>query len=305
MGYEDSLFRQAAQLHEKKQSFRDKDFLRKLLERAEGINNIDKINPNDFRGLYGDEVVDRDLDWVKKQQQKHLERNSDSELWHKKVADILEAILHQQIENNNYFSERVHTIKTCEYDDFINHIDSILEITKPDQRIPDYSGIALDVTSASNPNSLSKKINRILDNIDNNNLAKIKYFQSEESSVRGELRDVPLFVIGCDLKHTEELAQLWIDNKMRALADHPIQVILLQQIIEQAQQFKKYAESIGQEEIAQIYGHILKDFLDIAKERQEILARINQDPEKKQFIREDTVTNNLKDIIRDYVQQNK
>lgn len=305
MGSIENLYQQANNLIEKKQSFKNEEYLNNLLDKAEATNNIDKINPDDFRDLYGNKTVDSDLNWAKRQQQKYLERNSDSELWHKKIADILEAILHQQIESNDYFGSQVNTIKTCEYDDYINHIDSILEIKKPDQRTPDYSGIALDVTSASNPNSLSKKINRILDSIDNNQLAKIKYFQSSNNSFRGELRDVPLFVIGCDLKHTEELAKLWSDNQMRALADHPIQSILLQQIIEQAKQFKNYAESIGQENIAEIYDHIWKDFLGIAQERSKVLTAINQDPQKRRYIEEDTVTNNLKDIIRDYVQQNK
>ncbi len=301
----ENLYQQAEQIHKEKMTFKDNNFLNDLLEKARKTNRIDKINPKSFRDLYGAEVIDNDLNWVRQQKQKHLEQNSDSEIWHKKIADILEAILHDQIEKNDFFGPRVNTIKTCKYDDFINHIDSIIEISKPDQRIPDYSGVALDVTSASNPNSLSKKINRILNNISNNRLAKIKYFQSDESNIRGELRNVPLFVIGCDLKHTEELAQKWLDNDLRELADHPIQSILIKQIIEQAEQFRNYAESIGQEDIAEIYDQILKDFLEIKEEKQKVLDNINQDPKKRRYIEEDTVTNNLKDIIRDYVQQNK
>ncbi|HNW55728.1 MAG TPA: hypothetical protein PKN62_01460 [bacterium] len=305
MGFEDQLLRQADNLHEKKQTFKNENYLDKLLALANKATRIDHINPNDFRDLYGDDNVDRDLSWVKKQDELHQQRNTEAEIHNKKIADVLEAIFHEQIELNEYFGPRVNTIKTCDYDDYLNHVDTILEIVDPEKRNPDYSGIAIDVTSASNLDSLNKKVQRILKNIDHDKLARIKYFQSEASNFRGEIKNVPLFIIGCDVRHAEEIAKLWEDGQQRALAGHPIQAILLRQIVEQAKRFRDYAKSIGRENIAEIYDQIFKDFIGIAKEKEKTLLEINKDPQKREYINNDNVLNNLSELITQYVNDSK
>lgn len=289
------------QRRENNQNFNNEEYLNELLVMAAKANKIDRIAYKDFIDLYGQKTVKSDVDWVKQQKANHQEKNSPSEIWHKKVADILEAILHQQIEANNYFGENVWTIKTCSYDDFRNHIDSILEIRHPEQKSANYSGIALDVTSASHPDRLAKKVNRILDKIKRGELAKIKYFQSEFLNIRGEKSNVPLFVIGCDLKHTEELARLWHNDKQHALAEHPIQVLLLKQIIQQAQLYHDYAKKVNQPEIATIYQQILDEFTAIATERQPMIKQISQNSNNQQFFEDDIVSTNLKEIIQNYV----
>lgn len=289
------------QRRENNQNFNNEEYLNELLVMAAKANKIDRIAYKDFIDLYGQKTVKSDVDWVKQQKANHQEKNSPSEIWHKKVADILEAILHQQIEANNYFGENVWTIKTCSYDDFRNHIDSILEIRHPEQKSANYSGIALDVTSASHPDRLAKKVNRILDKIKRGELAKIKYFQSEFLNIRGEKSNVPLFVIGCDLKHTEELARLWYNDKQHALAEHPIQVLLLKQIIQQAQLYHDYAKKVNQPEIATIYQQILDEFTAIATERQPMIKQISQNSNNQQFFEDDVVSTNLKEIIQNYV----
>ena len=286
---------------ENNQNFNNEEYLNELLVMAAKANKIDRIAYKDFVDLYGKKTVKSDVDWVKQQKANHQEKNSPSEIWHKKVADILEAILHQQIEANNYFGENVWTIKTCSYDDFRNHIDSILEIRHPEQKSANYSGIALDVTSASHPDRLTIKVKRILDKIKRGELAKIKYFQSEFLNIRGEKSNVPLFVIGCDLKHTEELARLWYNDKQHALAEHPIQVLLLKQIIQQAQLYHDYAKKVNQPEIATIYQQILDEFTAIATERQLMIKQISQNSNNQQFFEDDVVSTNLKEIIQNYV----
>lgn len=290
-----------AEKKENNQNFNNEQYLNELLVMADKANKIDRIQHKDFVDLYGREAVQSDIDWVKKQRLEHQQKNSPNEIWHKKIADVLEAILHQQIEANNYFGENVWTIKTCAYDDFRNHIDSILEIRHPDQKTANYSGVALDVTSASHPDRLVKKINRILDKIKRGELAKIKYFQSDFLNIRGEKSNVPLFVIGCDLKHTEELARLWYNDKQHALAEHPIQVLLLKQIIQQAQLYRDYAKKVKQPEIADIYQQILDEFTTIAAERQPTIKQINQNSNNRQFFADDTVSTNLEEIIQNYV----
>jgi hypothetical protein len=298
------FLQQQAEKKENNQNFNNKHYLDELLEMAQKANEIDRIEHDDFIDLYGQEAVKTDTDWVEQQKDLHQQKNSPSEIWHKKVADILEAILHHQIEANNYFGGNVWTIKTCDYDDFRNHIDSILEIRHPDQKSANYSGIALDVTSASQPSRLMNKVNRILSKIKQGKLAKIKYFQSDFLNIRGEKSNVPLFVIGCDLKHTEELAKLWYNDQQKTLAQHPIQVLLLKQITQQAQLYRDYAQQNNQPAIAEIYKQILDEFKTITTEREAIITEIEKNPKNRDFFHDDYVSTNLQAIIQQYDQSN-
>lgn len=276
-------------------------YLDQLTEKAAQVSRLDRINPLEFADLYGENQVRADISQAQEWRQRYQENDTDQELWRKKTADVLEAILHQQIELNDYFGERVNTIKTCDFDDINNGVDTLLEIQHPEQKSANYSGIALDVTSAKRPEILDRKIKRILEKIQNGQLAKIKYFKSNHLHLRGEKSNIPLFVIGCDLKHTEELARLWFDGQQGALARHPIQVVLIKQIIHQATQFRDFAKSHHQGMIAEIYNQILEDFLAIEEERQETIQKISTDPKNQEFIQEDLVLNTLSTIVEKYV----
>jgi len=285
---------------ERKKTLSNEDYRQEVLKKAQEATKIDRINPRNFIDLYGREAVSADLKWTRERQAYFQAHNSESETWHKEVADILEAIFHQQIEQNNYFGEHVWTIKTCDYDDYRNHIDSLLEIRHPERRFANYSGLALDVTSASRLEALAKKIGRIFKCIQNGQLAKVKYFQSDFLNIRGEKSNIPLFVVGCDIHHTEELAKLWDDGREHILAEHPIQVALLDQITRQAQIYSDYAQRNKQTEVANQYQEILKEFEAIVHERQAIITDIRKKPENQEFFQTDIMLNNLENILDKY-----
>ncbi|HPL83606.1 MAG TPA: hypothetical protein PK757_02095 [bacterium] len=285
---------------EKRKTLNNENYRQGVLKKAREAINIDRINPYNFVDLYGQEAVAADIKWTKERQAYFQTHNSESEIWHKEVADILEAILHEQIEQNNYFGDRVWTIKTCDYDDYYNHIDSLLEIRHPERRFANYSGLALDVTSASRLEALEKKIRRIFKCIQNGQLAKIKYFQSDFLNIRGEKSNIPLFVVGCDIHHTEELAKLWNDGRERILAQHPIQVALLEQITRQAKIYCDYAQRNNQTEVANQYQEILREFEAIIRERQPIITDIKKRPENQEFFQSDVMLNNLENILDKY-----
>lgn len=285
---------------EKRKTLNNENYRHKVLKKAREATKIDRINPYNFINLYGQEAVAADLKWTRERQAYFQDHNSESEIWHKEVADILEAILHQQIEQNNYFGEHVWTIKTCDYDDYRNHIDSLLEIRHPERRFANYSGLALDVTSASRLGALEKKIRRIFRCIQRGQLAKIKYFQSNFLNIRGEKSNIPLFVVGCDIHHTEELARLWDDGSEHILAQHPVQVALLDQITRQAKIYYDYAQRNNQTEVANQYQEILREFEAIIRERQTIITDIRKRPENQEFFQTDIMLNNLDNILDKY-----
>ncbi|HPD07841.1 MAG TPA: hypothetical protein P5194_01690 [Patescibacteria group bacterium] len=296
----EQFLRNLSERQEKRKTLNNKEYLQELSIKAQQMNNINRIDPYQFINLYGREAVMADLKWVKSRQAYFRTHDSETETWHKEVANILEAILHEQIEQNDYFGENVWTIKTCDYDDYRNHIDSLLEIRHPERRFANYSGLALDVTSASRLEALAKKIERIFNHIKRGQLAKIKYFQSDFLNIRGEKSNIPLFVVGCDVHHTEELAKLWGDGRARILAEHPIQIALLYQITRQAQIYWDYAKRNNQKEVADQYEEILKEFEAITQERQTIITDIKNRPESKEFLQTDIMLNNLEKILSEY-----
>lgn len=298
----EEYFQRVAKKQEKQPiSLRNPENLKNVLAKARAANRIDQINPDSFIDLYGKKSVQAEKLWAEGQDEFHERNNTPKEKWHKDVADILEAILHHQIEANNYFGENAWTFKTCAIDDYKNGVDSIVEIRHPEQHSATHTGFAMDVTSAGDPERLTRKVERILNNIQRGELAKIKYFQSEFLNFRGEKNNIPLFVIGCDIKHTEQLADLWYNEEQDTLAEHPIQVLLLKQIMQQARLYRDFAEQHNQPKIAAIYDQTLQEFVAIAKERQTIIDKIIQNQNNKQFFAEDVVSNNLEEIIKNYV----
>ena len=90
----EQFLQRQAEKRENNQNFNNEHYLNDLLAMANKANEIDRIEHEDFIDLYGKEAVEADIEWVKQQKTLHQQKNSPSENWHKKVADILEAILH-------------------------------------------------------------------------------------------------------------------------------------------------------------------------------------------------------------------
>lgn len=89
-------------------------------------------------------------------------------------------------------------------------------------------------------------------------------------STKGSLRRLPRVVIGIEKPLILKLAKVWIDPTLKKdFAQHPVQVTFLEEIREQLRVFQKYAESVGQPDIAQVYGKDLEIIEIILRERKE------------------------------------
>ena len=298
---------------EEQQNLNEPMFVEALLEKAKKFNETDRIQCSDFAapvGPYSPEKINNDIANTKKMNDNFNAKNSAQEKYYKKIADIMEAIFHHQIEGNDYFGPNAYTIKTCDYDDFRNHIDSIIEIRheQPDgQKSANHFSVALDVTSSMKERVLKQKTNRILDKIRAGELANIEYFESKYLQYRGPKNDISLFVIGCDIRHLQKIAQLWYNDQQKTLARHPIQALLIEQIKQQAQFFCKYAKYYKQPKIAAIYQQVLDEFDTILAERSIALPKIyknERDEEKlysektEQNFKNDAVWQGLQKIIK-------
>lgn len=288
---------------EKRSTFESENFIDECYKKAKHDLAIDKIDMDGFRDVYGD-VIDSDLKYIEYREEDFRQQNSEKDEKEKKIATILEAIFCDQIELNEIFGEGVNTISTCPFDDYKNGIDFLLKVkeelenSKFKDKVYHYLAIALDATMSSRQDVLSKKINIIKDNIKNGKLAKIKYFESENSNHKGSLNNIPKFIIGVDRKNLEELSNLWIEGKNKELSQHPFQIIVLDQIRWQIDYFIEYAKSVEQNKIAEKFEELRIFFDHINEEKKDLRESIMLDSKKREKVEEDNVYSYFKNLKR-------
>ena len=223
---------------------------KRALERFEH----DRIQPEDFADLYSADVISSDLEYVRRIEERT--KRDDAALGYVESAKwgvVLEEVFADQIELNDWLGEGVNTRKASRYDDLQNGVDEIIEMAE--ESSINYLALAVDVTYSEK--KFQKKFSKIRSEIDSGELATVKYFANSEGSFRGRLAKVPRVVVGVNRTTLAELAKLWIERDNKALADHPAQFQILDEINVQLESFRKYAERLGRGDIVRIYDRQL------------------------------------------------
>jgi len=224
----------------------------------------DPIDPYDFSDIYRD--VDRDVAYVKKMEKTFKEdaEQSSPELREiRKSARVFEAIVHEQTELSEWFGQSATTITPSRFDDIKNGVDDIVEFQEG-PGTASHLALAIDVTTSPD---MRAKLDRIREEIKRGHLTEIKYFKSEVLDIKGLRQNVPRVVVGAERKTIHNLMELWLNNDTRALAEHPIQIQMLEEIRSQLIAFRDYAESVGQEKLVATYNKTLKIVESVFKEK--------------------------------------
>ena len=241
MGYESNQKKADAAIDRSQDKFRHPTLLQAHKE-ADAFLNKESIDPMDFLELYGDDNVIRDLRKVDELKTKFEGDTS------KIASRVFEAIMHQHIEQSNWLGANARTIRTSEYDDFINGVD--LVATFRDEASMSHLALGVDITFGSL--SMQKKFDRIKNDIQNNKLADVKYF--EAPGYKGSLNQVPRVVIGVDIDKVIALAGLWGRNDNKSLAEHVTKDIIADEIEKQVRAFMMFAKVQRKEEVAEAYS---------------------------------------------------
>lgn len=243
---------------------RDKNYIHPAVEHAyntaDEILTKNAIDPRIFTE-YGAENIERDLARIEKKESGFtIEAN-------KVYADVLEAILYDQITNGGWCGEKASAIKTSKFDDQVNGSDIILEIEEIGRTL---SHLALSVDITFGVTTEEKKFAIIKKKIDDETLGEIKYFHSDRGGFQGKLRKVPQVVIGVEKELLIRLAGLWADRHGKkeeykeVLAEHPVQRLILAEILLQLQTFRMYAENTDKKSLIPIYDksiHVIENIL--------------------------------------------
>lgn len=227
--------------------------------KAQALRERYEIKPDNFRDLYGDQVVANDLEKLARLEEDFKKTETPTSRESKMLADIMEAIIAEWGEQGEWFGPEAATIKTSRYDDIVNGVDAIVEFAEGDNRAS-HTGLAIDATYSD---EIGKKIKNIKNRIDQGNLGVVKYFESEHLPLRGELSEIPMVIITANARTVKELAELWVNNNKKALATHWIQFQILEELINECQFFSAYAQRVNQSDIAKRYQHIQNIAQDI------------------------------------------
>ncbi|MFZ2253060.1 MAG: hypothetical protein WAW13_02685 [Minisyncoccia bacterium] len=204
-----------------------------IYERVRKILENGSLDPKNFIDLYGESNVARDLQTVTRLKA-GFERDEA-----KHMAEVLEAIIYEQITQSEWLGPNAETIRPSEYDDFVNGVDLIVEFD--DTESSRHLALGVDITFGSD--TMRKKFTRIRNEIHEDKLAEVKYFESH--GFKGSLKQLPRVVIGVEIDTIVELAGLWIHGSKKELATHFIKNIISEEIERQLRTFLAYARSIN------------------------------------------------------------
>lgn len=212
-------------------------------QQAEKVLNDAAFDLDDFSDFYQEDEIAADKVTVTKAKERFVNEGA------KKCATVLEAITFEHIEMSNWLGEGVITHKTSDYDDIVNGVDLVAEITLPNQY---HLAMGVDITFSK---SVTDNFERIRNEIQGDKLGVVKYFDS--SSVRGTLKNIPRAIINVDASTVIELAYLWKDKKNAELALHPIQHLILDELEHQFRVYMNYAEHVGSTNAHKVYRSAL------------------------------------------------
>ncbi len=250
------------------------------------------INIEDFRDLYGNTNVNSDAAVVaRKEADPDFEKPS-------LRSRLFEALITEQIELSDWFGPEAATIVPSRFDDYEHGVDIAVEFEGDEG----FKHLALGIDITSSEARLAKKLRVIKRHIASGTLTKIKYFQSDKSNIRGEIREIPQLLVGASTKLIQELCELWatahnyklhsaeglsqesLDSQREAaikaqkgLARHRARGLILHQAILQLDVYAKFALQCGKPEIEAKFKSIravLKDINSKADTEQSATAEL-------------------------------
>lgn len=208
-----------------------------IYPRAEAQLKEKAIDITTFTDLYGAENIQKDTDEVTRLKREFAKsdgaqvgRLRQEDISH--LAQILEYYIYKGVNEGNWIPQCT-AIKTSEYDDIKNGIDLVLEHSNEHSHT--HLGLAVDVTFAED---VSRKLQRIKQSIDSDELSRVKYFSSEKSHMRGELRNIPRVVSAIDLEIFEDL---FTSEARGNFKEHQARAALMQDMETQLATFSTYA----------------------------------------------------------------
>jgi hypothetical protein len=259
------------------------------------------IDMNAFRDLYD---VDKDMEYLRRKEAKNAERdareNNPEKIRTKKSGKLFEAVVNHGIDEIGFLGPDASSTVASQYDDF-HGIDSIVEF-ESEEGMTSHLALGIDVTR--NARDIKEKLDNVRKDISNGKLSDAKYFKSP--NFRGELRNIVRVVVGADQFTIDNISDL-IVRKMRlnktieenkksenssestkqltkergrvstALGEHPLQWIVLFEILQELEAYQRYAEKMQKPNIVKECGKILGIINQVIADKKDVGLSPNEE----------------------------
>lgn len=206
------------------------------------IKSINKrpapIDPRSF-DKYDPNIIAADIARVKELEEIFEKKHTPEQKEMKSFTDAIEVLLPDMAKYFAWMGEKTEMVRSSKYDDYENGIDATAEFEDSG-----HMGIALDFTINS---EAKEKLSRIRNEIDTGNPPTVRYFKS--STFKGELTAVARVIIVLDRYVVDDVMSKKMDLDqarvnysnpvyarkvpllMKELANHPLQLDILKQIM--------------------------------------------------------------------------
>lgn len=266
-------------------------FISRAYELARTKLEGDRINIQDFQGVYGRQKIEDDKGYVKEMEDRFTKLAKEMppyQLEAQKMGTILEAIIDDQIEMSDWLGPNVYTHPASRLDDIKHGVDTVLEIEREEGAA--FLALGIDVTHSAQ--SVPEKLKKIKREIELGEMATIEYFESETQDIRGRMDNIPRVVVCADKETLLNLARSWMDGTMKKeMGEHPVQLQIIDEIIMQLETYCAYASSLGKTKLVQKYERQIKIFHGIRDQKKSLYNEM--DPEDN-YRTKDTTYQSLK-----------
>lgn len=218
----------------------------RAFKKAEKHLERNRIDTKNFKSSYSDEEITGDEELVRRLAKKfHASWNIESRL-----GVVFEAILSEHIELSDWLGQDTITKKTSLFDDFVNGVDEIIEY--PQDLQTDHLPLAIDITYGGEQ-VLKEKLLKIQKDIQDGKFSEIKYFEDYNGNHANEPVKMPKALLAIDREMVIELALMWVEGNKKRLAEHPVQIQILDELLIQLEMWREYALQCKKTKIAGQY----------------------------------------------------
>ncbi|MBI1975331.1 MAG: hypothetical protein HYS57_03150 [Parcubacteria group bacterium] len=241
--------------------------------------DVAKPRLEDFGGIYPESIIRGDLAYVKRRKAAARWMLASNERAH-----LLEAILWQFGEQQNWFGEQVMTAPTSEFDDVARGSDFVLELDAGKSTVR----VAVDVTLANDISRFNEKWQQLLKFAcragEDPRPVQLKYFRSElDPTFRGRVI-MPHIILGMDSSRYNDLVQAISTGDKRALANHPVRELLLGELLAEL----NFLARTLPEKARKLFDKDIQGFLGVVRnelERREISSWAKNDTVFREIMR--------------------
>jgi hypothetical protein len=278
-------------------------FIQSAHNKARKILAANRVDIEDFDGFYPEAKLKADAEYVRVRKSQYEITEEGRVEKAKKMSEIAEAMVVDPKVIRSWYSFTdeagkqvcdVSATGTSELDDLANGVDAVWEMQHSTEG---YSNLALavDITFAR---EFEEKIQFIKGDIANGRLARIEYFMPKWGDIKGEATQIPRVVIGLDAKNLSDVAPIWsrIEERRGEMANHPMQKLILEEILYQLPVYERYAREVGHVELAE---KVRITYLKFKKLHHSVKKKI---PGYSDFVEDDRVFAHLREYLEHFDQ---